>query len=190
MSIKLERILGIEMKQTIYRSLFALFFAASSPALLAHGTDEVQVFYSYESNGDDYISGVGIGYTFADPHSKLGYQLTTSLNNAEVVATDGFIEDYIAWEGGIKLGLFSNLSLYVEAGIDLSEILFHDLRYDEHDYYFSEYHDDFDAYIGVGAGIQAGPLRVTAFSRKREIDSKYWEAESEVFSGVQFSISF
>ena len=178
------------MKTTIYRLLFALSIALSSPQLFAHGANNVEIFYSHETNGDDYISGVGIGYTFADPSSKLGYQLTTSLNNAEVIATDGFVEDYVAWEGGIKLGLFSNLSLYVEAGIDLSEILFHDLRYDEHDYYFSEYHDDFDAYLGVGAGIQAGPLKVTAFSRKREIDSKYWEAESEVFSGVQFSLSF
>lgn len=178
------------MKKTLLTIAILANAAFLASPTEAHESNKAQVFYSYESNGDDYIAGVGIGYSFVNSETNIGYQLTTSLSNAEVIATDGLVEDYFAWEGGIKFGLFSNISIYAEAGIDLTELLFHDLRYDHHDFYYDEYHDNVDMYLGVGAGIQAGPIRITAFSRTREVDSKYWEAESEVFSGIQFSLNF
>jgi hypothetical protein len=107
-----------------------------------------------------------------------------------VRATDDYIEDYIAWQGPAKFGLFSNISVYAELGLDLTELIFHDLRYDHHDEYYDDYHDNIDAFVGVGAGVKAGPLKFEAFSRLREIDSQYWEAELEVFTGAQLSISF
>lgn len=150
-------------------------------------------FTSYESNGHDFIQGIGTGFTFKDSKSKLGFQLNTSLNYAEVTATDGYLEDFFAWQGSVKLGLFSDISVYVEAGVDLTELFFDDLRYDHDDYhdeYYDDYHDNIDAFVGIGAGLKAGPLKIELFSRLREIDSRYWEAEAEVFNGVQFSINF
>lgn len=149
-----------------------------------------RVFTSYESNGEDYIQGIGSGITFKNPRTNLGFQFNTSLNYAEVLATDGYLEDFFAWQGAMKVGVFSKLSFYVEAGIDLTELFFDDLRYDDHDDYYDDYHDDIDSFVGIGAGIQAGPVKIEAFTRLREIDSRYWEADSEVFTGLQFSLNF
>ena len=158
----------------------------------SHDDTQVRIFTSYESNGEDYIEGIGVGFTFKNSENKMGFQLNTSLNNAEVRATDGYIEDYFAWQGSAKFGLFSNVSIYVEAGIDLTELIFHDFRYDDHHGYDDHYHyeDDIDVFVGLGAGIKLGHLKLEGFSRLREIDSRYWEAESEVFTGVQFSLNF
>jgi hypothetical protein len=150
----------------------------------------VRLFSTYEANGTDYIEGIGIGFTTRNPDTKLGFEFSTSINNAEVTATDGYIEDYFAWQGSAKVGLFSNISIYAELGVDLTELFFHDLRYDVHNENYDGYQDDVDAFVGVGAGLKAGPLQIEAFSRLREIDSQYWEAESEVFTGAQLSISF
>lgn len=150
----------------------------------------VRLFSTYEANGEDYIEGVGIGFTTKNPDTKLGFEFSTSFNNAVVTATDGYIEDYFAWQGSAKIGLFSNISVYAELGVDLTELFFHDLRYDVHDGFNDEYQDDIDTFVGVGAGLKAGPLQIEAFTRLREIDSQYWEAEAEVFTGAQLSISF
>jgi len=150
----------------------------------------IKLFSTYEANGSDYIEGIGVGFTTKNPDTKLGFEFSTSINNAEVMATDGFIENYFAWQGSAKFGLFSNISLYAELGVDLTELFFHDLRYDDYDAYNNDYHDDIDAFVGVGAGLKAGPLQIEAFTRLREIDSQYWEAEPEVFTGAQLSIIF
>jgi len=166
-----------------------------------HKDAQASIFYSYESNGDDFISGIGADLIFVNSESKLGFGLTTALNYAEVRTEHGFIEDYNAWEGGFKFGYFSNVQIYGEVGIDLTELLFHDFRWDD-DYYHDHHHDDYyshshhsrddhiDAYVGVGAGFKLGPLKIDAFSRLREIDSRYWEADEEHFTGVKFSINF
>jgi hypothetical protein len=148
-----------------------------------------RLFYSYESNGADYISAIGTGMTFKNPDTNFGFQLNTSIGAAEVMATDGYVEEYLVWDGSIKVGYFSTISAYVEGGIDLTELLFHDLRYDQYDHDFG-YEDNIDAYIGAGLGIRLQSLAIDAFVRARNIDSKYWQAESEVFSGIQVSINF
>ena len=195
------------MKQlTSLKAAFVLAAFVFSSNLLASHKDkhshksykdvDTSIFYTYESNGDDYIAGIGAGITFVDEGSKLGFGFTTSLNNAEVRTEYGYIEDYVSWEGAIKFGYFSNVSVYGEVGVDLAELLFHDLRYDDHDHDHHHHDDDYhyddhiDGYVGVGAGIKLGGLKVEAFSRLREVDSKYWEAESDVFTGVQFSLNF
>ncbi len=184
-------------KTSALRLLTLLGFGLLSFTSSAHGDHSnniddrsVRLFSTYEANGRDYIEGVGVGFTTINSDTKLGFELSTSFNNAEVRATDGYIEDYFAWQGSAKFGLFSNFSAYVELGLDLTELLFHDLRYDVHDEYYDDYHDDIDSFVGVGAGVKAGPLKFEAFSRLREIDSQYWEAESEVFTGAQLSIIF
>jgi len=169
-----------------------LSFTSSADSYQSNGHDDtsVRLFSTYEANGRDYIKGIGVGFTTKNPDTKLGFEFSTSFNNAKVRATDGYIEDYFAWQGTAKIGLFSNISVYAELGVDLTELLFHDLRYGYHDEYYDYYHDNIDAFVGVGAGIKAGPLKFEAFSRLREIDSRYWEAESEVFTGAQLSINF
>ena len=149
----------------------------------------VRAFYSYESDGADYFSSVGVGATFKNSETNFGIQFNTSLGYAEVMAKDGYIEDFVSWEGGFKVGYFSNFSIYVEGGIDLSELFFHDLRYDDYEHHHG-YEDDLDAYVGMGVGFRTGPIQIDAFIRFREIDSKYWEAESDSFSGIQLSINF
>lgn len=152
-----------------------------------------RLFYSYESNGADYISSVGIGTTQKYAGSNLGFQLNTSLGYAEVLAEDGYLEEFTSWEASARFGYFSNISVFVEFGIDLAEALFEDFRYDNDDHcHYDEYcyQDDVDGFIGVGAGVKAGPIQVDGFVRAREIDSRYWEAESEVFSGIQVSLNF
>lgn len=172
-------------------SLLGFCLLTFIPSAHANHTNEseVRLFTTYEANGSDYIQGIGIAFADINPDTKLGFEFSTSFNNAEVRATDGYIENYFAWQGAARFGFFSNLSIYAELGVDLTEFLFNDLRYDYHDGYYDEYHDDIDAFVGVGAGLKAGPLKIEAFSRLREIDSLYWEAESEVFTGIQASIS-
>ncbi|WP_444995121.1 hypothetical protein [Aliikangiella sp. IMCC44359] len=176
------------MKTQLFK-LLSLTLIIVHPHLLKAVEDHgASLFASYESNGRDYISGVGASVLLKDDFTHFGAQLSTSLNYAEVTSTDGYLEDFVSWEAAIKFGYFSKLSLYGEVGIDLAEIMFYDLRYD--DDYHDHYEDNVDMYVGIGAGINAGPLSIEAFSRLREIDSRYWEAESEVFSGVRFSINF
>jgi hypothetical protein len=189
--------LNTPKKTSALQLLTLLGFALLSFISSAHGNPSnvhedtsIRLFSTYEANGRDYIEGIGVGFTTKNPDTNLGFELNTSFNNAEVRATDGYIEDYFAWQGSAKFGFFSNFSIYAELGLDLTELIFHDLRYDHHVEYYDDYHDNIDAFVGVGAGVKAGPLKFEAFSRLREIDSRYWEAEAEVFTGAQLSISF
>ncbi|MCP3674982.1 MAG: hypothetical protein GY829_11010 [Gammaproteobacteria bacterium] len=150
-----------------------------------------RIFSSYESNGQDYIQGIGIGIINKNKITNFELQLNTSFNNAEIMATDGYQEDFFAWQGSVKFGYFSNAFVYGEAGLDLTEVLFHELRYDDNeDYYHDDKDDGIDAFFGLGVGLQAGPITVEAFTRVRKIDSRNWEAESEVFTGFQLSLNF
>jgi len=175
--------------QNISRKLLTSFLLFAP--CLAYADDDLssRIFYSYESNGADYISSIGAGTTFKNLESNLGFQLNMSIGNANVLATDGYLEEFTVWQGSAKFGYFSNFSVYIEGGIDLSEAIFHDIRYDDYDHQ-TGYEDDIDAFVGMGAGIRAGALGIDAFFRVREIDAEYWEAESEVFSGVQISVNF
>lgn len=177
------------MKTVVAKFLTIICFSISSTAVFAQDTS-ARLFYSFESYGDNYIQGIGTGLTFKNKETNLGFQLNTSVNYAEVRALDGYIEDYFAWQVAVKFGIFSNFSFYGEVGIDLSELLFHDFRYDDSDYRHHDDEDDIDTFVGIGAGLKSGPVRIDAFSRFREIDSRYWETESDVFSGIQLSINF
>jgi len=168
--------------------LIVLFFTISNPTKSDEGLSN-HIFYSYESNGSDYLAFVGVGTTLKVSHSDLGLQLNTAIGNAEVLATDGYLEEYTAWEVSAKVGYFSNLSVYAEVGFDLTESLFHDFRYSDYEQEYG-HADDVDAFIGMGAGVKSGALEINAFVRFREIDSEYWEAASESFSGLQVALHF
>ena len=177
------------MKLSVKKISIVLGFIIFSNFTQASEELSPRLFYSYESNGADYFTSVGVGMTFKNSETNLGVQLNTSLGSAEVLAEDGYLEDFVSWEGGLKLGYFSNFSIYVEGGVDLSELFFHDLRYDDYEHEHG-YEDDLDAYVGFGIGFGSEAFQLDLFVRAREIDSKYWEAESDVFSGVQISVNF
>jgi hypothetical protein len=184
------------VKVTVFKAigtLLMLGFVSYSGATYADSPNQGRIFYSYESNGADYISSVGFGITHKYYHSNLGFQLNTSLGYAEVLAQDGFLEEYTSWEASARFGYFSNVSMFVEFGVDLAEAIFDDYRYDSDEYCYREeycYQDDIDAFVGAGVGVKAGPFSVEAIVRAREIDSHYWEAQSEVFRGVQIAFNF
>jgi len=170
----------------VWLSLFSLM------ALADHSSNDSvdsRIFYSYESNGEDFISAVGIGTTFKDPSSNIGVQFNTSLGRAEVLATDGYLEEYLSWEASAKFGFFSTVSFYVEGGFDILEAIAEDYRDDDFDHDFDD-ENDLDSFIGMGLGFRSGALSIEGFVRLREIDNDTWEAESETFSGVQIAFNF
>ena len=168
------------------------------------------VFMTHELNGDSTITSVGVAITFKDPQSNFGANVSMSLGNAEIVTSKLHIEDYLAWELGAKVGYFSDVSIYLEAGIDLGELIGRDHLDDEHhdnhsyssfdsDYFHDDdhYHDDYrtstdslDAYIGIGGGIDFGHAQLNGHVRLRQIDSEDWKALDNVYSGVTLSVSF
>ena len=200
MKISLVKAVAYSFAKAAICSLVLLGAAALSPVKADdrhndrhNARHDARVFYSYESNGADYISAIGIGVTHKYRGSNLGFQLNTSLGYAEVLAQDGFLEEYTSWEASVRFGYFSKISFFAEFGIDLGEAIFDDYRYDRDDYcYYDEYcyQDDIDGYLGFGAGIKAGHVSIEGIIRAREIDSHYWEAESEIFSGLQVSLNF
>ncbi len=156
---------------------------------LTKGAIDSRFFYSYESNGEDFISAFGIGTTFKEPSTNIGVQFNTSIGNAEVLAQDGYLEEYVSWEASAKFGYFSTISFYVEGGFDILEAIAEDYRDDDFGRYDDE-ENDLDSFVGMGLGFRAGALSIETFVRLREIDSDTWEAESETFSGLQLSFNF
>jgi hypothetical protein len=194
-------------------AISALLFSGVSVA----DNNTPSVFVTHELNGESSITSVGVGMTFKSQHSNFGANVSMSLGNAEVVTSKLRVEDYLAWELGGKIGYFSDVSLYLEAGIDLGELMGRDHLDDDHDHYnsfddddyydqdthFDHYHDDYDhnydyrtasdsldAYIGIGGGIDFGHVQLNGHVRLRQIDSENWKALDNVYSGVTLSASF
>ena len=165
-------------------SLFAMSgFAHADPDANA------SIFVKREYHDKDFISGIGAEIRITDPHSHFGASLNTSIGPARVTDYDGYEQEYMAWEGGIKLGYFSKLFVYVEAGVDLGELTFDDRDEDHHHH---DYYDDnhVDGYIGAGLGVNLGRLKFEGFSRYRQIDGENWDAPKQTYTGVQLSINF
>ncbi|PHS18170.1 MAG: hypothetical protein COA86_08485 [Kangiella sp.] len=159
------------------------------------------LFTSYESNGADFISSIGLATNLIQ-NDNLGVQFNTSIATAEVLASDGYLEEYSAWQIGVKAGYFGRVSVFLEAGFDLTEAIFNDVRGDDHSVVYTsdgvtiyeEYdahpRNDVDIYLGAGAGINLGKLSLEGIVRWRAIDGDYWQADSEIFSGIQVSLNF
>jgi hypothetical protein len=149
----------------------------------------IGIFVKTEANSTDNIAGVGVFQRLEYNNSPFAMEVSTTLNYAEVLTEQGFVEDYLAWEGGMKLGYFSDLFIYIEAGIDLSELALDDRRNDCCEEY-ERRNNSIDGYAGVGAGVTLGHLRLELFSRLRQIDGANWTSESHVFYGAQLSVAF
>ncbi|NVJ50615.1 MAG: hypothetical protein HWE13_13620 [Gammaproteobacteria bacterium] len=172
------------MKKLLLLSLLVISTITSAWAKNAVG---VAVSREYADIGD--IASISVYGQFTDEHSNLGFQVGTSLSSAEITDFDGYVDEYAAWEGFARMGLFSDLQIYVEAGIDLGEMIVHDDRHHDY-YYYDDDHNEIDFYMGAGIGISTQNIDVRAFSRYRYIDGIYLTDNKDWFSGVEVSIHF
>ncbi len=163
-------------------------------------------FYSYEAHGSSYINGVGMVVYENYDHNKFGSQFITSLNTASVLTKQGIEESYFAWEASATYGYFSDIFIYAELGLDITELLLEDFleknrnnnncnQYDncnDEDTIDLKAYKDIDAFAGFAAGVHLDNFKIEGFARLRKIDSKYdrWDAGTNWFAGVKFSIDF
>jgi hypothetical protein len=164
--------------------ILSVFWAHSASAKKGVG-----VFVKHEFNSTDNITGVGISQNYASISKVLVGQVNSSINFAEILTQDQVLEEFLAWEIGGKLGYFSDFFIYVEAGIDLTELAFSNER-DDCCRDFTHDDNNIDGYAGLGGGVDLGVLRLELFTRLRQIDSKNWQSESHVFYGAQLSLLF
>lgn len=167
------------------------------------------IFITHEQNNNSSINSVGAGMNFRDHNTHLGGAFTMALGHANIMTKTGINEKYLAWELGGKIGYFSDISLYLEAGLDLGELIgrghldednHHDhthITIDDDHIHTDEYHhdhryikDSLDAYVGIGGGFDLKHLQIRGQVRYRQIDSKDWEALDTVYSGITLSFAF
>ncbi|MDH5433788.1 MAG: hypothetical protein OEY19_07570 [Gammaproteobacteria bacterium] len=177
---------------TIKLSIVSLLLILLSFNLKA---EKAGFYYSYEGNATDSIYSFGVNVL--EERNDFQVSLGSSINFSQILTSDNLFEEYTSWEGHVKFGYFSSIILYAEFGIDIGELLIYDLKHDSgiqttytNQDPYNENTDGVDSYIGFGTGFQLKDLSVEAFVRLREIDSLNWEAQSHVFSGVKFAVTF
>jgi hypothetical protein len=154
-------------------------------------SDRVTLFTHHELNDSDSISGVGISGIIGARHGNFKSEVVTSLNSVTVLDTDGYQNDYLGLDLGLRFGYFNDVFLYFEGGIDMFEAIF-EHEEDEPIFHSDNYYDSntIDGYAALGAGIQAGNLRIEGFVKARHIDADYWEADKTIFYGMKLSLAF
>jgi len=164
-----------------------LFLCFNTQAKTLEG---MSIFVKHEINATDKISSVGVAQRIRFAYSDMGAQATTNISYAEVITEDGYLEEFMAWEVGVKFGYFSDVSFYIEAGIDLSEALLNDNRNDDCCYDYYDQHNSPDGYAGAGIGFQLSKASIELSARARKIDSERWQSAAYVFYGAQLTIEF
>lgn len=160
-------------------------------------SDSASFFYSYEVNHHSYITGVGAIFYESYANNKFGSQFTSSLNTAKILTKQGDQESYFAWEASATYGYFSDIFIYGEIGLDLTELLLEDFLENNCQNCNDERqntngYSGIDGFVGLAAGVDLNKAKLEGFVRLRKIDSKYerWDAGTNWFSGVKFSIDF
>ncbi|NVJ62373.1 MAG: hypothetical protein HWE27_18440 [Gammaproteobacteria bacterium] len=172
------------------KKLALALLLASVFAPFASADSTVGMSVSKESGDMGEISSFSIYAQFTDIHSNFGYQIGTSLSDAEITDYSGFTDTYTAWEGFARVGYFSNIQLYLETGIDIGEMLVLDDHDSHHHYYDHREHNEVDYFFGGGFGLSQDNVDIKVFSRYRFIDGDYlWDTDGW-FSGVEFSLHF
>lgn len=169
--------------------LLSLFLSCAAQAKNPQG---LGIFVKQEINATDKIISLGLVQRINFSYSELGAETTTNISYAEVLTEEGYFEDYMAWEMGVKFGYFSEFFFYIEAGIDLAEGLLDAERYDDdccYDHYYAQ-SNDLDGYAGLGFGFQFERTRLELSARARQIDSAYWHSDAYLFYGAQLTIAF
>lgn len=177
------------MTSYILRSIvFAANLLLALP-LIAQQKADASVFVTHEWNSTDQITTVGISHIFAEYSSGFVGEVNTSLGYAEVLTESDVFEEYPVWETGVKLGYYSTLFVYIEAGIDLAELA---LDHEREDCCIRDerINNQIDGYAGIGTGINLNQAKLTLFIRARQIDANNWEAKEHVFAGASFELNF
>jgi hypothetical protein len=178
--------LGITMhKGFVFISAVAMLFATSLSA-----EEKSKVFVQYEANHTDHINTVGVSNFMPFPNSDFGAEALTSFSYAEVMTNAGTLEQYLAWQAGFRMGYYGAIFAYIEAGVDLSELILEQERNDCCEYSDDPMEDSVDGYIGVGTGLQLDVISIEVFARLRQIDSRYWHSAEHSYYGVQLSVQF
>ncbi|MFT4731058.1 MAG: hypothetical protein ACI89W_000061 [Gammaproteobacteria bacterium] len=157
----------------------------------AKATDRFTIFTKQEFNCTDNISSVGVSSIISTHQSNLKSEVITSINSVTVIDQFGYEQAYYGVDLGLRFGYFSKLFVYFEGGFDVFEATFHhddDAPYFDYDDRYNS--NNVDGYAALGAGVQAGNLRIEGFVKARQIDSDYWEANRSLFSGLQISLTF
>jgi hypothetical protein len=172
-------------KGFVFISVFALLYSYGLSA-----KEKSRVFVQYEANDTDRIQTVGVANFMPFPNSDFGGEALTSFSYAEVITDNGTLEQYLAWEAGFRMGYYGAVFAYIEAGVDLSELILAQERNNCCVISDEQQEDSVDGYIGVGAGVQIDVIRIEAFARLRQIDSRYWRSSEHNYYGVQLSVQF
>ncbi|MDP5029573.1 hypothetical protein [Paraglaciecola sp.] len=172
--------------------LACLFVSLSVLSFTSQGKPPkgLSIFVKQEINTTDRITGVGVAQRIEFAYSDFGAETTTNINHAEVLTEDGYLEEFLAWEVGVKVGYFSDVFFYVEAGIDLAEGILNADRNDDCCYTNYEQNNDPDGYAGLGLGFQLQHARLELSARARQLDSDNWRSQAYIFYGAQLSIGF
>lgn len=191
---------------------FTLYYVTFIEFAQAYENDHFSIFVTSEYNDTDNINGIGIAVLHKNYASNLGMSIHTSLANAEVIDEYGLYQDYLGWEIGGKVGYFSDVFLYVEAGFDAGELLLQNRNEDNNHRRYNNNTDNIledllvdivsniasvddrkngvDGYIGFGGGIDLGHTKIELFSRYRQIDGEFWKANNQIFYGLKATLSF
>lgn len=187
-------------------STLAVFSLYCSSFAYATGKDVDQLFYfKSEFHDQNVIYSIGTEFLLQWPHSNIGVAINSSINAASIVDKKNTTQEFITAELGGRFGYFSDLSVFIEAGVDLGEglgNLLHSSIFERNDdrqysYHNSDYDDNYeypfnvDSYIGLGVGVNLNKtIRLEGFSRFREINGTDWDAKSQIYSGVTFALIF
>jgi hypothetical protein len=182
---------------------FCLTLLCSLNAYADKSNDYI-IFVHHDANESDHYSTIGVEIIHRKMNSYLGFSVNSSIGYARVTDTYDYKHGFIAWEGGIKVGYFSDFSLYAEFGVDLAELAFNDRSDDDYPHNNKAYNTDFendnfdhrdsqndlDGYIGIGSSFMIEQIKITGFIRFREISGYHWQAKNNTFSGIELAAVF
>ncbi|MBA6232288.1 MULTISPECIES: hypothetical protein [unclassified Colwellia] len=189
------------MKKIIIFICFNLLFSFNS---YGKKSNDFIIYLHHDANDSDYYSSIGTEVVHRTLNSYLGFSVTSSLGYAQITDKTNYQHSFISWEGGMKFGYFSDVSLYVEFGVDLLELAFNDRSDDNNWHHKNRYNTDFennnfdpaysdndiDGYVGIGSSFMIERLKVTGFVRFREISGYNWQAANNTFSGIELAVVF
>jgi len=189
------------MKKVIVSLCLCLLFSLN---VYAKKSNDYIIFLHHDANESDHYSTIGVEIIHRNINSYLGFAVNSTIGYARVSDTNNYEHGFIAWEGGIKLGYFSDFSLYAEFGVDLAELALNDRSDDDYQHNNKRYNTDFendnfdhrdsqndiDGYIGIGSSLMIEQIKITGFIRFREISGHNWQAENNTFSGIELAVVF
>jgi len=189
------------MKKIITLFCLSLLFPLNA---YANKSNDYIIFLHHDANDNDHYSAVGVEVIHRNLNSYLGMAVNSTIGYARVNDRYNYEHGFIAWEAGVKIGYFSDLSLYAEFGVDLAELAFNDRSDDDYPHNNKHYNTDFendnfdhrdsqndiDGYIGIGSSLMIEQLKITGFIRFREISGHHWQAKNNTFSGIELAIVF